>query len=117
MNCDHCGDAEPRRATRAFDVPGSMLLRLCDEHADAPDRPRGTVEVVEVELMSADVGVVPERVDLAGRGGATVIVPHATYVRWRAAQTAWEEVQDEMTTELAKATVGALALNRDLAGG
>ena len=118
MNCDHCTNDSPHRATRTFDVPGARLVQLCETHAGfwvaSGQRPSGTVEIVQVELDSSDVGVVPELKEADDLGGAAVIVPRATYLRWAAARSAWEDAQADMTTELAKASVGAMELASDL---
>ena len=120
MTCDHCRGTHPQPATRTFDVPGARLVRLCETHAAfwvaSGRRPGGTVEIVHVELSSSDVGVVPELTEAhgVGPGGTALIVARSTYLRWAAAQAAWEDAQTEMTTELAKASVGAMALGSDL---
>ena len=126
MDCDHCTSATPHRATRTFDVPGHGLVRLCETHAGfwvaRGRRPEGTVEIVRVELLSSDLGVVAEpapsttaAMDDDG-GSAALIVPRSTYLRWESARSAWEDAQADMATELAKASVDALELTSDFTG-
>ena len=121
MICDHSDRERPHPASRTFDVPGSSLVRLCETHAAfwmaRGRRPAGTVELVEVALESTDLGMVAELADGHGVGGeSSFIVARSVYQRWAAARAAWEEVQAEMTTELVKASVGAMQLASRLSG-
>src|SRR5687768_4453038 len=120
MDCEHGIGGRPHPATRTFDVPGRSLVRLCETHAGfwmaRAERLHGTVEIVEVDLSCNDVGVVADLVDGVDTGDAAFIVPRTTYLRWAAARAAWEDAQAEMTTELAKASVDALALSSELNG-
>ena len=120
MICDHGVSGRPHPATRTFDVPGSSLVRLCETHAAfwvaRGHRPAGTIELVDIDLACSDVGNVAELAAADGARGSSFIVPRAVYLRWAAARVAWEDAQAEMTTELSKGSVGAMALASELNG-
>ena len=120
MHCEHCPGEPPVDATRVFDVPGHSLVRLCEAHARdwlTDGRARsGVVELVEIELECTDIGIVAELPGPDRRADTAFMIARSTYQRWSAARAAWEDAQAEMSTELSKGSVDALALSSELNG-